>query len=62
MTPTVNTNSSLLNVMDTKLKIITEPIVSRRIIKSKLKANPPNEVISTRSKKKDKTTMAKGPK
>ena len=62
VTPTVNTDGSLLKVDDTTLeKIKTKPVVSKIRIKSKLKSKPLTLVRSTRSKNKYKTKKAKIP-
>ena len=58
MTPTVNTNNSLLKAEDTTLtKVKNKPVVSKRRTKSRFKAKSLTEVISTRSKNKSKTTI-----
>ena len=58
MTPTVNTNGSLLKFEDTTLtKMKTLPVVSKIRIKSKFKAKTLTGVRSTRAKNKSKTTI-----
>ena len=62
VTPTVNTNGSLLKFEDTRLtKMKTKPVVLKSRIKSKFKANPLTKVRSNRAKNKSKTTIAKRP-
>ena len=62
VTPTVNMNGSLLKVRDKKMtEMKTKPVVYKRIIKSKLKAETLTEVVRTISKNKYKPTVEKIP-